>query len=103
MRDDDDNEDDLIGTGDGRRVTKADNLNPTGERLLRFIERIERLEEEKKAIGDDIKEVYQEARVNGFDTKAIREIVKLRKKTPDKREEERAILDTYLHAIGMLD
>jgi uncharacterized protein (UPF0335 family) len=95
--------DDLIGTGDGRRVTKADNLNPTGERLLRFIERIERLEEEKKAVMDDIKEVYQEAKVNGFDTKAIRQIIKLRKMSREKREEERAILDTYLHAIGMLD
>lgn len=100
MRDDND---DLIGTGDGRRVTKADNLNPTGERLLRFIERIERLEEEKKAVMDDIKEVYQEAKVNGFDTKAIRQIIKLRKMSREKREEERAILDTYLHAIGMLD
>lgn len=101
MRDDDN--DDLIGTGDGRRVTKADNLNPTGERLLRFIERIERLEEEKKAISEDIKEVYSEAKIDGFDTKAIRQIIKLRKKPREQREEEQAILDTYLHAIGMLD
>ncbi len=69
--------------------------------LLAFIERIERLEEEKKALADDIKDVYSEAKGNGFDIKIIRKIVSLRKQDRDKRREEEEILDLYLAAIGM--
>ena len=63
---------------------------------------IERLEEEKKTIADDIKDVYGEAKGNGFDTRALRAIIRLRKEDPDKRKEHEAILETYMHALGML-
>ncbi|AZO46354.1 DUF2312 domain-containing protein [Mesorhizobium sp. M7D.F.Ca.US.005.01.1.1] len=69
--------------------------------LRAFIERIERLEEEKKTIGDDIKEVFAEAKGTGFDTKAIRSIIKLRKKDQTERQEEETILQLYMTAIGM--
>jgi uncharacterized protein (UPF0335 family) len=69
--------------------------------LKAFIERIERLEEEKKAIADDIKDVYAEAKGNGFDVKIIRKIVSLRKQDRDKRIEEETILELYLAALGM--
>jgi len=71
------------------------------EQLKAFVERIERLEEEKKATSDDIKDVYAEAKGNGFDTKAIRSIVRLRKKDQAERQEEEAILDLYKAALGM--
>ena len=70
--------------------------------LKAFIERIERLEEEKKAISDDIKDVYAEAKGNGFDVKALRTIVRLRKQDSDERREHEAILETYMHALGMI-
>ena len=69
--------------------------------LRAFIERIERLEEEKQTISDDIKEVFAEAKGSGFDTKAMRTIIRLRKKDRAEREEEEAMLDMYLHALGM--
>lgn len=71
------------------------------EQLTAFIERIERLEEEKKTIADDVKDVYAEAKANGFDTKAMRKVIALRKLDQDERMEQEAILDTYLHALGM--
>lgn len=71
------------------------------DQLRAFIERIERLEEEKKAISEDIKEVYGEAKGNGFDVKAMRQIVRIRKLDASERMEQEAILDTYLHALGM--
>ncbi|MDJ1158295.1 DUF2312 domain-containing protein [Chelatococcus sp. SYSU_G07232] len=71
------------------------------EELKQFIERIERLEEEKAAIAGDIKEVYAEAKGRGFDTKAIRKLVSLRKKPPEERQEEEAILELYMQALGM--
>lgn len=71
------------------------------EELKQFIERIERLEEEKKAIADDVRDVYAEAKGRGFDVKAIRTIVRLRAKEPQEREEEAAILELYKSAIGM--
>lgn len=74
---------------------------PTGQLLRRFIERIERLEEEKKALGDDVKEVFSEARGRGFDTKTMKKIIALRKKDPDVRAEEEALLDTYMAALNM--
>jgi len=72
------------------------------EHLRAFIERIERLEEEKKAIADDIREVFAEAKSMGFDVKAVRKILSIRKKEPHIREEEEAVLQTYLVALGML-
>ena len=71
------------------------------DQLKAFIERIERLEEEKKAIADDIRDVYAEAKGNGYEVKALRQIVRLRKQDKDERAEYEAILDTYLHALGM--
>jgi uncharacterized protein (UPF0335 family) len=72
------------------------------DQLKAFIERIERLEEEKKAIADDIRDVYAEAKANGYDAKAMRTIVRLRKQEPDERKEQETILETYMHALGML-
>ena len=69
--------------------------------LRAFIERVERLEEEKKTISEDIKEVYAEMKGTGFDTKAVRTIVRLRKKDQAERQEEEAILDLYKAALGM--
>jgi uncharacterized protein (UPF0335 family) len=69
--------------------------------LRSFVERIERLEEEKKAIGEDIKEVYSEAKGTGFDTKILKKIVALRKKDPEEIDEEQALLDVYKRALGM--
>lgn len=71
------------------------------EQLRSFIERIENLEEEKKTIADDIKDVYGEAKGTGFDTKILRKVVAIRKQDADERAEQEAILDTYLHALGM--
>ncbi len=73
------------------------------EQLKAFVERVERLEEEKKAIADDIRDVYAEAKVNGFDVKALRSVVRLRKQDINDRKEQEAILETYLHALGMLE
>lgn len=70
--------------------------------LKAIVERIERLEEEKKTIAGDIKEVYAEAKANGFDSKILRKVIALRKIDRDKREEEAAVLDLYLSALGML-
>ena len=69
--------------------------------LRQFIEQIERLEEEKKAIAGDIKDTYLEAKATGFDVKAMRKIISLRKKSKTEREEEETILQTYMHAMGM--
>ncbi|HMA57219.1 MAG TPA: DUF2312 domain-containing protein [Pseudolabrys sp.] len=71
------------------------------DQLKAFIERIERLEEEKKATSDDLRDVYAEAKATGFDTKALRTIVRLRKMDTDERREQQEVLDTYLHALGM--
>ena len=69
--------------------------------LRSLIERIERLEEEKKGLSDDIRDVFAEAKGNGFDTKIMRQVIRLRKKEPAERQEEEAILDLYMHALGM--
>ncbi|MDZ7823145.1 MAG: DUF2312 domain-containing protein [Ahrensia sp.] len=71
------------------------------DQLRAFVERIERLEEEKKTISDDIKDVYGEAKGNGFDTKVLRKVVSLRKQDMNERLEHEAVLDLYLHALGM--
>mgnify|MGYP001231935156 FL=1 len=69
--------------------------------LRAFIERIEKLEEEKKAIADDIKDVYGEAKGTGYDIKVMRKIVSIRRQDRDKRREEEEILDLYMSALGM--
>ncbi|MCW1381982.1 DUF2312 domain-containing protein [Novosphingobium sp. ERN07] len=71
------------------------------DRLRLLIERIERLEEEKKGIGDDIKDVYSEAKSTGYDAKIMRQIVRLRKMKPDDRREMEAVLETYKNALGI--
>lgn len=73
----------------------------TNEQLRLFIERIERLEDEKKGIGDDIRDVYSEAKSNGYDPKIMRQIVKLRAMQPHDRREMEAILDVYKSALGI--
>lgn len=75
--------------------------NIAADQLRLLIERIERLEEEKKGIGDDIKDVYLEAKATGYDPKIMREIIKLRKMQPHDRQEMEHILQTYLAALGM--
>jgi uncharacterized protein (UPF0335 family) len=72
------------------------------DQLKAIIERIERLEEEKKTISDDIRDVYAEAKGNGFDVKALRTIVRLRKQDANERAEAETILETYMQALGML-
>ena len=72
------------------------------DQLKAIIERIERLEEEKKTISDDIRDVYAESKGNGFDVKALRVVVRMRKQDVNERKEQEAILETYLHALGML-
>ncbi len=74
---------------------------PTDDRLRLLIERVERLEEEKKGIADDIRDVYAEAKAVGYDTKIMRQIVRLRKMRPDDRAEMEMVLDTYKAALGL--
>lgn len=70
--------------------------------LKSLIERIERLEEEKKNIGEDIKEVYAEAKANGFDTKILRKVISLRRLEASEREEQQSLIDVYMAALGMI-
>jgi uncharacterized protein (UPF0335 family) len=72
------------------------------DQLKAIVERVERLEEEKKTISDDIRDVYAEAKGNGFDVKALRTIVRLRKQDANERAEQETILETYMQALGML-
>ncbi len=71
------------------------------DQLRTIVARIERLEEEKAALAADLREVYAEAKGNGFDVKALRSVIRLRKQDANKRREEEAVLATYLHALGM--
>lgn len=80
----------------------ADTESVAADQLKSLIERIERLEEEKSGLAGDIREVYAEAKGNGFDTKAIRTIIVARKKDHAERQEEEAILDLYMQALGMV-
>jgi len=73
------------------------------QQLRVFIERIERLEEEKSALTADIREVYLEAKGTGFDPKVLRQVVRMRKQDVSEREEQEAVLEIYLHALGMID
>ncbi len=79
----------------------AEDTNSTDDRLRLLIERIERLEEEKKGIADDIRDVYAEAKAVGYDPKIMRQIVRLRKMKPDDRSEQDMLLETYKNALGM--
>jgi uncharacterized protein (UPF0335 family) len=83
-------------------MSDTDPGSVSGGQLKAFVERIERLEEEKKAIADDIKDVYAEAKGNGYDTKILKQVISLRKKEPQEREEQEALLELYLAALGML-
>lgn len=73
----------------------------SAERLKSFVERIEKLEEERKAIGGDIRDVYTEAKGVGYDIKIMRKIISIRRMEPADRAEEEELLDTYMHALGM--
>ncbi len=101
-------DDDLAGAsttdGRGRNSREDDGKDPyavTADELRQFIERIEQLREEQADIKEQEKEVFAEAKGRGYDTKTIREVLKIRKKKPDQRAEEQAILDTYLAALGI--
>ena len=80
----------------------ADAGGIAADHLKSFIERIERLEEEKAAIASDVKEVYAEAKGTGFDTKIMRQIIRLRKMEPNDRQEQEELLDIYMRAVGMV-
>ena len=87
------------------RRRNDDDDAPTGvaaDQLKAFVERIERLEEEKQTITDDIKDVYAEAKGQGFDVKIMRQVIRIRKQDKSEREEMQAMLDLYLSALGML-
>ena len=81
---------------------RAHEANVAADQLRLFIERIERLEEEKKGIADDVKDVYAEAKANGYDTKTMRAIVRLRRMESHARQEADALLETYRNALGLL-
>lgn len=76
--------------------------NVAKDQIKAIIERVERLEEEKKAISDDIKDIYSEAKGNGFDVKALRTIVRMRKQDADERANQEAVLEIYMQALGMI-
>ncbi|MDO8838042.1 MAG: DUF2312 domain-containing protein [Parvibaculum sp.] len=82
--------------------TPASSNGIARDQLRSIVERIERLEEEKAALANDIKEVYAEAKGNGFDTKTLRQVVRIRKQDKAERQEQEAILDLYLSALGMV-
>ncbi|HEY7300311.1 MAG TPA: DUF2312 domain-containing protein [Xanthobacteraceae bacterium] len=90
-----------MATAAAARVEEAA-VNFGKEQLKSFVERIERLEEEKKTIADDIRDVYAEAKGSGFDVKALRAIVRMRKQDSDERREYETVLETYMQALGML-
>lgn len=92
-----DDDDGAPGVGHNSMAINGD----ADDRLRLLIERIERLEEEKKGIGDDIKDVYLEAKAAGYDAKIMRQIVRLRKMKPDDRREQQMVLETYMAAMGL--
>ena len=77
--------------------------NTTKDQLRAIVARIERLEEEKAALAADLREVYAEAKGNGFDVKALRAVIRIRKQDENKRREAEAVLSTYLHALGITE
>ena len=82
-------------------ATEEKPSNVAGERLRSIVERIERLEEERKALGSDIKDIYSEAKSAGFDVKVLRQLIRIRKQEPAEIEEQETLLDVYRRAIGM--
>ena len=87
---------------DGSAVSKKTKAGPiSADRLKSFVERIEKLEEERQALGGDLRDVYSEAKGVGYDVKTMRKIVSLRRVDAAQREEEETLLDTYKHALGM--
>lgn len=93
-------------TSSSDETTTSENMpigDNAGSRLMGFVERIERLEEERKGLGDDVKDIYAEAKGIGFDTKIIRKVINRRKMTKDKRQEEDHLLDTYECALENLN
>jgi uncharacterized protein (UPF0335 family) len=92
----------MAPTAAAAAVTEAPATKFAKDQLKAIVERIERLEEEKKTISDDIRDVYAEAKGNGFDVKALRTIVRLRKQDANERQEQETILETYMQALGML-
>ena len=82
-------------------VSMPETFRPADDRLRLLIERVERLEEERKGISDDVRDVYGEAKASGYDVKIMRQIVRMRKMKPDDRREMEALLETYLNALGM--
>jgi len=93
-----------IGHNEGPSLDEIEDKpkNAAGAQLKAIVERVERMEEEKKGIADDISAIYAEAKGNGFEVKIIRKIVRLRKQDRAQREEEEALTETYLHALGMI-
>ena len=75
----------------------------TADQLRSYIERIERLEEEKAGLASDIRDVFSEAKANGFDTKIMRQVIRIRKMDKSERDEQESLLDLYLHALGMAE
>jgi len=73
----------------------------SAERLRSFVERIERLEEERRTLGENVKEIYSEAKSNGYDTKILRQVIKIRRMDKDDRDEAETLLEIYLKALGM--
>lgn len=102
-------DDDLAGasTTDGRgRNSREDSSDPyavTADELRQFVERVEQLRAEQADIKEQEKEVFAELKSRGYDSKTVRDVLKIRKQKPDERAEQQAILDTYLSALGMLD
>jgi uncharacterized protein (UPF0335 family) len=102
LREDDNETEDQKESGKGKAKGMAKDVGGVaGQRLRSFLERIERLEEEKKALGDDVKDIYAEAKGVGFDVTTMRRIIKLRKMEPEKIREQDELLELYKSAIGM--
>lgn len=87
--------------GSRGKTIRSGDTSATDDQLLLFIERIERMEEEKKGVSDDIRDTYTEAKSQGYDTKIMREVIRLRRMNPHDRAERDAILETYRAAIGL--
>lgn len=86
---------------DQRETTANDTGGVSGQRLKAFIERVERLEEEKAALAEDVKDIFAEAKAVGFDVKIMRKVIRLRKMDKEKRQEEEELLELYKAAIGL--
>jgi uncharacterized protein (UPF0335 family) len=94
--------DEAARSGTNQAPRQGDVGGIAGEQLRAIIDRIDRLEEEKKALAEDIKDVYAEAKGNGFDTKIIRKIISIRKRDRNEVDEEETMLEVYMRALGML-